>query len=144
MYGVHDDSPQVRELQLAPVITLAHHATLGQAAAVLCDVNVPIVLIDGAVGCALDRDDVVRAVAAGAGPAAAAAEYGHEPVSVDASASLLDTITTMLRHDHDAVIVLDAKRRVVGALGYGIATRTLAAASRWIGALRVALHLERV
>lgn len=144
MYGANDDSPQVRELQLAPVITLAHHATLGQAAAVLCDVNVPIVLIDGAVACGLDRDDIVRAVASGAGPGTPAVDYGHEPVSVDSTTSLLDTITTMLRHDHDAVIVLDAKRRVVGALGYGIATRTLAAASRWIGALRVALHLERV
>ncbi len=143
MYAFDDDSPLVRDLALAPVITMPANVTLGAVAAALTDTGAPVVLLEAGRAVGVDRDDLVRALAAGAQSSDPAAGFGHTPVIVEAHTTLLASISSMLRAGHDAVIVVDAKDRLVGALGYRIATRTLAAASRWVGALRVALHLEQ-
>ena len=138
-------SPAVAgDLALEPVVAVDADATIEEIARVMVSTRSPMVLVVGDPVRLVTERHVVRAVASGRlGDAPAGAPDACEPCCVPPEAELPAVVFTMLRHGVPAVVVVDDAGHPVGFLTLAVAVAALLESPSWIGALRLALHIEQ-
>jgi CBS domain-containing protein len=135
----------VRELPLLQAETVAPHVSLQESARVMLRTRTPAVLIEGS-GSILTEHDLVRALARGDSPqAAAVAVASPQPLAIDAEATVLEAVDTMLAHRFRVLVVLDGRGESIGFVTLLDAASALlerAEIPTWLSGLCFALRVE--
>ena len=135
----------VRELPLLPAETVAPHVSLQEAARVMLRARTPAVLVAGS-SAILTEHDLVRASARGDSPQAAAiAVASPQPLAIDAGATVLEAVDTMLAHHFRVLVVTDGLGEPIGLVTLLDAASALlerAEIPPWLTGLRFALRVE--
>jgi CBS domain-containing protein len=135
--------PTVADVALDPIACLAPTASVAQVARVLTENRQGAVVLLSEPFAVVTQHDVVHAIAVGADPDLPALDIQHEGACVIAEQTpLADTLQLMLDHDHSSVVVVDAQDRIIGFVTMRRVVDALLSGPPWVGALRLALHIE--
>jgi predicted transcriptional regulator len=136
-------SPCVADVELVPVVVLDARASLHDAARAVDSAELGAVLVDTRPLVECSERDVVHAMAAGHG--------GDTPVDslplrtppfVRSTTPLADALQLMWSLARRHVLVVSRDGRPLGYLSATAAFDALRAAPPWLGALKIALHIE--
>jgi CBS domain-containing protein len=133
----------VRDLPPLPLATVSPTATLQDAARAILRSRTPGVIVE-TTDAILTEHDIVRAVARGDSPQAAACAFATpDPRSVDVDATLNEVLDVMIRHVHRLLVVSDSDGKPLGFVSLIDVTSALldcVDVPHWLSGLRVALR----
>lgn len=138
-----EQRPIVGDVGLDAVVRVAPTATLRDCAAVLSSRRCGTLIVDSVPPREVCDGDIVEAIARGAdGDASLLAVAGRAPDFVRPDMLIEDVAALMLATDRSSVVVV-VEGEPVGVLRWPAVIGALFGGSSWIGALRIALHIER-
>jgi CBS domain-containing protein len=133
----------VGDLELRPVASVCGRTTLVRVAQLLAASGDGVVVIDGEPLSEIVERDVVTALAAGVAPTAPVARIPRDaPQFVRPDTSAEDAAAIMLVTRRHALVVVD-EGHIVGLVPLRTAVGALYGMNSWVGAFRMALHVER-
>jgi CBS domain-containing protein len=133
----------VSDLALEPVACVQPGTSLAQGARVLAATGLGVLAVETVPLAEVTEADVVEALASGRSPVTYLVEIlrgGSQFVRPDTSAD--DAAAIMIVSGRRALIVVD-EGRALGAITLRSAIGALWGGKSWLGALRIALHVER-
>jgi predicted transcriptional regulator len=137
-----DSALTVAHAPLLPVVSVTTASTIGEAARVAARTGVDLLVVDARPVTVVTRASLAAAIVNGVDPESTVVAVATEPRYASMRQSLADTLRAMAIDRVDSVLVVDDAGRLVGALATADAVATLLAGPQWLGALRVALHIE--
>jgi signal-transduction protein with cAMP-binding, CBS, and nucleotidyltransferase domain len=134
----------VADVAIDPIVRVSSQATLVDLVRVLAHVAAGIVVVESEELAIVTEHDVVVALAEGQPADTPAAEIAHDGMlAVPPSTPLTVALDRMLHAGVLALVVVDAPRHRLGLVTLHSVIGALAAPMPWVGALQLALHLER-
>lgn len=132
------------ELELQPLVRIDGDTTVAATAALLHRTRLGTVLVDTEPLAEVTEDDIVRAVAVGVPHDAPIAAVVHDrPIFIVAESGPEHAVETMLRTCRRSLVVLDPHGRPLGVITLATAVAAVVEGPPWLGALKIALHIER-
>src|SRR5689334_17680096 len=133
----------VADLDCEPVVVLASTLTLMDAARALAADDTGVALVADRPARALTERDVVALGGEGIAPETALGRLElRPPCFVRPDVSIEDAMTMMVVTRRRAAIVAD-EQQALGVIRLADAIGALLSSSTWVGALRLALHIEQ-
>jgi CBS domain-containing protein len=133
----------VSDLELEPVACVQPGTSLAQAARVLAATGLGVLAIETVPLVEVTEADVVEALASGRSPVTQLVDISRAaPQFVRPDTSADDAAAIMVVTGRRALIVVD-EGRALGAITLRSAIGALWGGKSWLGALRIALHVER-
>jgi CBS domain-containing protein len=132
----------IADLEVRPVARIAPDASLADAARVVAETDGGAVIVDTIPITEVTEHDIVGALARGAMPDTPICECAHAaPDFVRPDTTAEDAAMIMIVSGRGDLIVVD-EGRPIGIIRLHTVASALWGASSWLGALRVALHVE--
>jgi CBS domain-containing protein len=133
----------VADVEIEPIVCVSAQASLVEVARVLDRVRSGMILVQSDELIIVTEHDVVRALANGRALDTPVVHIaGRGLLAVHPSTALTTALRHMLDQDVPALAVVDAQDHRVGLLTLRAVLAGLLAPLPWVGALRLALHLE--
>ncbi len=134
----------VGDLNVVHVVRVAPEMTLQEAARLLATSGAGTLVVDTTPLSELTEHDVVRAVAVGAPCDTKLADLARPlPGFVRPDAHLKEIASLLFESGRRSVVIIDDQGQPVGLLNLPSVTSALLGGPSWLGALRVALRVER-
>ncbi len=132
----------VTDLDVRPVLRIAPEASLAQVAALLAGTGSDVLVVDSDPLTEVTERDLVVALAIGATGETLLADIRRAaPQFVPATTTAEEAATIMIMTGRRSLVVVDAGTPL-GVITLACATGALWGGTSWLGALRVALHVE--
>ena len=128
-------------MPLVPVPVLDRDATLGECLATIDATGIDLVALDPCAHRVVDTRVIAHALADGAPLDSAAEPFVRLVPHVGRNERLVDVVA-MLANAEASVVVVEDDGEICGALRLREALTLLLHRPQWVGALRVALHIE--
>ncbi len=134
----------IRDLDVAHVDRVAPEITLQDAARILATTGAGTLVVDTQPLSEFTEHDVVRAIALGATCDTKLADIVRpKPGFVRPDAHVPDIAAVLLTTGRHSVVIIDNDNQPVGRIDLASITAAMLGGPSWIGALRVALRVER-
>jgi predicted transcriptional regulator len=141
---MNESRPRVREL-IEPVWRIEPALPLSAAARLLSEGEIDTLWVDATPPCELTATDIVAAVARGLPPDATAADATrHAFFAIGPDTFVEDAVSAMVQSGRHGLVVLDDHGPVLGVVRLSVALAVLLQGPPWLGALRIALHIDEV
>jgi CBS domain-containing protein len=141
--GEQTHHARVSDVELEPLVVLDACATIRDAARLIEGGRLGTVLVDTVPLVECTDRDIVHAIAAGD---AADTSVGSLPLDappfVRSTTSIADALEMMWETGRRGILVVSRDGRPVGYLRAAVAFAALRAGPPWLGALKIALHIE--
>ncbi len=134
----------VAEMPLEPLVWVEPDATLAEVARVLHERGAEAALVGTDPVTEVTESDVVAAIADGAAPDTPIAVLARaEPLAVPMHTRVDELLDLMAGAGRRTLVVAGPGGRPVGTVTIATAIAVAVAGPPWLGALRIALHIER-
>lgn len=127
---------------LTPLVTVVPTATIAECRRITARTGADIIAVDGDPLLIVTRDALATAVVDGADLQCAITSIAGVPDYVAVHRELFDVVASMAARRVHRALVIDDEAVVLGVLRLDDAVAALLAGPQWVGALRVALHIE--
>jgi CBS domain-containing protein len=135
--------PHVAEVELDPLVVLDAEATLRDAARALARGALGAVLVDAHPLVECTERDIARAIAAGESTDTTVGSLNLDsPPFVRGTTPITDALQLMWAIGRRGVLVVSRDGRPLGYLAATTAFAALRASPSWLGALKIALHIQ--
>jgi len=132
----------VSDLEVRPVARVPVDASLAEVARALLETGTDTVVVDSDPVSEVTEHDIVCALAAGAGADAPVVTVARAaPQFVSASTTAVHAANIMTASRRHSLVVID-RGRPVGVVQFSCIANALSAGTSWLGAFRIALHME--
>jgi CBS domain-containing protein len=138
----NDTAITVGHVQLRPAISLTPASTVAECARIAARTDSELLVVESRPITIVSRDSLARAIVAGIDPDTTVVAVATAPTYAPAHGALLDAVRAMAAECIAAVLVVDDDGALTGVLSLADAVATLLTGPQWLGALRVALHIE--
>lgn len=136
------DEPAIDGVPLVPLPVVARSATLRDCIAMIDASGIDVVAVDELPLRVVDSRTVVRALACRASVDDPAVAFSRPPVRVGRTDQLVDVICNITAAGAQAAIVDDGNGSIAGVVRLADAIARITRGPQWIGALRLALHMD--
>lgn len=137
-----DTSVTVACAPLRPVISVTPSSTIADCARVAARTDADLLVVETQPLTAVTREALAEAIVSGVDVDASIVALAATPVHTALHHSLADVVRVMAIDRVRAVLVVDDGGELAGVLSLADAVAALVSGPQWLGALRVALHIE--
>jgi CBS domain-containing protein len=137
-----DTAVTVGHAPLRPIVSVTPESSVAECARVTARTDVELLVVESHPVTVVSRDALARGIVSGVDTDTTVVAVATPPVYASSHTSLLDAVRAMALERISEVLVVDDRGALVGVLALADAVATLLAGPQWLGALRVALHIE--
>lgn len=127
---------------LLPVVRVSASSTIAECARVAARTDADLLVVETHPITAVTREALASAIVSGVDVDASIVALATPPVYASSRNSLAEVVRVMAMDRVRAVLVVDDAAELAGVLSLADAVAALLSGPLWLGALRVALHIE--